>query len=171
MTSGELLECFNSSMASVIPVETRSTKPLFHCHMQPTTMTQLPKRQFESQTRSGVSSLSSQLGVNFTLFPLSTKSPRTTPTMDLTTEEGIQQYLRSNHYPSCQHIERLPEGFGGFVFRAHIENDGKPSTIIVKHVEPYAARSTSWKLDQSRLVKIVPGTSPEINMLTTALGI
>ncbi|KAF2173269.1 hypothetical protein M409DRAFT_17212 [Zasmidium cellare ATCC 36951] len=72
--------------------------------------------------------------------------------MDLTTDSGVKQYLRSNLYPSCHHVERLPEGFGGFVFRAHIEGDGAgPSTMIFKHVEPYAARSPQWKLEQVRL--------------------
>lgn len=74
--------------------------------------------------------------------------------MELTTESGVKQYLQSNLYSSCQHVERLPEGFGGFVFRAHIESDGAgPSTVIFKHVEPYAARSPQWKLEQVRLVR------------------
>ncbi|KAK4507156.1 hypothetical protein PRZ48_000890 [Zasmidium cellare] len=71
--------------------------------------------------------------------------------MDLTTEEGVKQYLKSKLYPSCSHVERLPEGFGGFVFRAHIGNDEGPSTVIFKHVEGYAARSPQWKLEQVRL--------------------
>lgn len=72
--------------------------------------------------------------------------------MDLTTEEGVQEYLKSQLYPSCHQVERLPEGFGGFVFRAHVGEDGGPSSVIFKHVKPYAARSPQWKLEQVRLV-------------------
>lgn len=81
--------------------------------------------------------------------------------MDLTTEQGVQKYLRSKLYPSCHRVERLPEGFGGFVFRAHLEEDAGPSSVILKHVEPYAARSPQWKLEQVRLVRRISLLSVE----------
>lgn len=73
--------------------------------------------------------------------------------MDLTTDEGIQSYLTTTPglYPTCHKIDRLPEGFGGFVYRAHLGESSSPSSVIVKHVQPYAARAQSWKLDQTRL--------------------
>lgn len=111
-------------------------------------MTQFPKRMVEQEQQ-----LRLKLGSNLTSsFPISIPIFHTTPKMDLTTEEGVKQYLRSNLYSSCRKVERLPEGFGGFVFRAHNDEKEQPSSVIFKHVEPYAARAQSWKLDQSRLV-------------------
>ena len=46
---------------------------------------------------------------------------------------------------------RLQGGSGGFVYRAQLE-DVDPPSIIVKHVEGYAARAQQWKLDTNRLV-------------------
>lgn len=79
-------------------------------------------------------------------------------TLDLTTEHGMLAYLQSGRYPACtnaSNVKRLPEGFGGFVYRAYIESSEKENvvpTVIVKHAEGYAARSPQWKMDQNRMV-------------------
>jgi len=39
------------------------------------------------------------------------------PQFDLTSPPGIQQYLDRNGY-KCDFVERLAEGFSGFVYRA-----------------------------------------------------
>lgn len=44
--------------------------------------------------------------------------------MDLTTPEGIQEYLQSRGYPLCDSVVRLAEGFSGFVYRAQISDSG-----------------------------------------------
>jgi hypothetical protein len=70
---------------------------------------------------------------------------------DYTTEAGIQAYLISALYPLCDKVERLSEGFSGFVFRAHQNDESLPPTVVIKHVEPYAARMQQWKIDQNRM--------------------
>jgi hypothetical protein len=39
---------------------------------------------------------------------------------DLTSSIGIQSYLQTHGYPSCVSVERLAEGWSGFVFRAQL---------------------------------------------------
>ena len=76
---------------------------------------------------------------------------------DLTTEGGVISYLQKGSYPSCAKAtkaERLPEGAAGFVFRVYLEDSEWPA-VIVKHAEPYAARSQQWKLDQNRMVQLL----------------
>jgi hypothetical protein len=73
---------------------------------------------------------------------------------DLTTEEGILSYLQSGIYAEAKHVmsaHRLQGGASGFVYRAQLE-DADLSSIIVKHVEGYAARAQQWKLDTNRMV-------------------
>ncbi|KAK5175383.1 uncharacterized protein LTR77_000522 [Saxophila tyrrhenica] len=72
---------------------------------------------------------------------------------DLTTEDGILTWLHKSEYDEGSEVttvERLPEGFGGFVYRAHLQ-DAARASVIVKHAEGYAARAQHWKLDQSRM--------------------
>lgn len=76
---------------------------------------------------------------------------------DLTTEEGISTYLHNSDLSFCPkvtRVERLAEAFAGFVFRVCVEGAVQKS-VIVKHVEGYAARAQSWKLDQSRMVQAI----------------
>jgi len=42
--------------------------------------------------------------------------------IDLTSTTGIQQYLHENGY-KCESVERLAEGFSGFVYRARLQGD------------------------------------------------
>lgn len=73
---------------------------------------------------------------------------------DLTTEDGILDWLRSSEYgegKSVTSVERLPGGASGFVYRGTLQNAFRAS-VIVKHVENYAARAQHWKLDPSRMV-------------------
>ena len=70
--------------------------------------------------------------------------------MDLTREDEVKLYLEGKGYASCFKVERLTEGFSGFVFRAH--QQAEPRTMIVKHVEGWAARARQYKLDQNRMV-------------------
>jgi hypothetical protein len=44
------------------------------------------------------------------------------PAIDLTSTTGIQQYLHDNGY-TCDFVERLAEGFSGFVYRAKLKGD------------------------------------------------
>lgn len=39
---------------------------------------------------------------------------------DLTTSDDIQSYLQTHGYPTCTTVERLAEGWSGFVYRARI---------------------------------------------------
>lgn len=71
---------------------------------------------------------------------------------DLTTEDGVREYLQQGLYPTCHRVERLSDGVSGFVYRAWQQASTEPATFIVKHVEGYAARSQNWKLDQHRMV-------------------
>ena len=83
-------------------------------------------------------------------------------TGDLTTEEGILSYLHRGIYAPSKNAtkaERLPEGFGGFVYRVHLQGS-EPPTIIVKHAEGYASRAPQWKLDTSRMVRT--SSSPRV---------
>lgn len=73
---------------------------------------------------------------------------------DLTSEDGIVEYLKSGIYTDAQHPVKAAElegGSGGFVYRVELENSDQP-TIIVKHAEGYAARAQQWKLDTNRMV-------------------
>ncbi|KAF2235721.1 hypothetical protein EV356DRAFT_575535 [Viridothelium virens] len=70
---------------------------------------------------------------------------------DLITEEGVSQFLLEGRYPSCSRVKRLPGGVGGFVYRAEPDPNSKIPSVIVKHVQPFAARLPSWKLDPARL--------------------
>ena len=78
---------------------------------------------------------------------------------DLTTEDGMLAYLRSDQCPGCTNVtnvERLPEGSASFVYCTYIENSewkNIGASIIVKHVEGYLARRQEWKLDQNRMVQ------------------
>jgi hypothetical protein len=40
--------------------------------------------------------------------------------LHLTSSDGIQSYLQTHGYPSCVSVERLAEGWSGFVFRAQL---------------------------------------------------
>lgn len=42
---------------------------------------------------------------------------------DLTSSDGIQSYLQTHGYPSCFSVERLAEGWSGFVYRARLGED------------------------------------------------
>ncbi|GAB7352801.1 hypothetical protein MBLNU459_g3419t1 [Dothideomycetes sp. NU459] len=102
---------------------------------------------------------------------------------DLTTEIGVLAYLQEGIFPSCTEITRLVEGFCGFVYRAVLSEkhaDGYTS-VIVKHVEDYAARAPTFKLHPSRLhyeqlaLKLLPKhfasvIEPEEVGLPTVLG-
>jgi hypothetical protein len=46
------------------------------------------------------------------------------PPIDLTSTVGIQQYLYENGY-TCDTVERLAEGFSGFVYRARLNKTSK----------------------------------------------
>ena len=73
---------------------------------------------------------------------------------DLTTEDGITAYLQTGIFSQVKNVtkaERLPEGFGGFVYRVYLQ-DSEWSTVIVKHAEGYAARAPQWKLNTNRMV-------------------
>ncbi|KAI9659368.1 MAG: hypothetical protein M1821_001626 [Bathelium mastoideum] len=70
---------------------------------------------------------------------------------DLTTEEGVLRYLCKRFYPTCSKVERLSDGFSGFVYRANLASTKQSTSIIVKHFESYAARAPTWKLDPVRL--------------------
>ena len=75
---------------------------------------------------------------------------------DLTTEDGLLQWLHKSNYEEGTHaikVERLLGGAAGFVYRAHLE-DVASKSIIVKHAEPYAARAQHFKLDQNRMVPV-----------------
>lgn len=37
---------------------------------------------------------------------------------DLATSDGVQSYLQTHGYPTCISVERLAEGWSGFVYRA-----------------------------------------------------
>lgn len=89
---------------------------------------------------------------NLYYLPLTSKN-NISAAMDLTTDQGIKSYLTTTPglYPTCHKIDRLPEGFGGFVYRAHLGESSSSSSVIVKHVQPNAARAQAWKLDQTRL--------------------
>ncbi|EME88214.1 uncharacterized protein MYCFIDRAFT_169875 [Pseudocercospora fijiensis CIRAD86] len=65
-------------------------------------------------------------------------------------EDEVKLYLEAKGYASCFMVERLTEGFSGFVFRAH--QQAEPQTMIIKHVEGWAARAKQYKLDQSRML-------------------
>ncbi|KAK3711531.1 hypothetical protein LTR37_009522 [Vermiconidia calcicola] len=72
---------------------------------------------------------------------------------DLTTEDGVLSWLQSSTFPQGKKVtkvKRLTEGASGFVYRAFLEDASQPS-VIVKHVESYAARAQNWKLDQNRI--------------------
>jgi len=43
---------------------------------------------------------------------------------DLTSSNGIQSYLKTHGYPSCISVERLAEGWSGFVYRAQLGEEG-----------------------------------------------
>lgn len=84
---------------------------------------------------------------------------------DLTTEPGILTHLKTHNFPNSTKAIRLQDGFSAFVYRIDIEpsealgGDGLipklvPKTVVVKHVEAYAARAAGLELDQSRLVRI-----------------
>ena len=62
------------------------------------------------------------------------------------------RFLKETLFPALLKVERLPEGFGGFVYRAHVNSHDEHETVIIKHVEDYAARSPSWKLSPARMV-------------------
>ncbi|KAF2724120.1 kinase-like protein [Polychaeton citri CBS 116435] len=79
---------------------------------------------------------------------------------DLTAESEICRYLNDHHsaYGRVDRIERLLEGFAGFVYRVHLNIDalvadskGGLHSIIVKHAEPYAARAKQWEMDPNRM--------------------
>lgn len=74
-------------------------------------------------------------------------------THDLTTESGVLHYLKVGLFPDSVKATRLQEGVSAFVYRIDTEplHDGTVS-FIVKHVQDYAARSTSYKLEPSRIV-------------------
>jgi hypothetical protein len=42
---------------------------------------------------------------------------------DLTSSDGILSYLHAHGYPSCFSVDRLAEGWSGFVYRAQIGDD------------------------------------------------
>lgn len=74
---------------------------------------------------------------------------------DLKVPDGVCRYL-SHEFQSCARVIRLAEGgFSAYVFRAHLETalPSGESTVIVKHVEQYAARGFDFKLDPDRLVR------------------
>jgi hypothetical protein len=90
---------------------------------------------------------------------------------DLTSSIGTKSYLQTYGCPSCISVERLVEGWSGFVYcaqlleepgRQHSKTDQEdvhplkltePSSIIVKHVEGYAARLPGFKIGQERIVR------------------
>ena len=39
---------------------------------------------------------------------------------DLTTSDGVLGYLQAYSYPTCISVERLAEGWSGFVYRAQL---------------------------------------------------
>ena len=43
------------------------------------------------------------------------------PHHDLTSPEGVQNYLRTHGYSSCGSVERLAGGSSGFVYRARFD--------------------------------------------------
>ncbi|KAM0709734.1 hypothetical protein Q7P35_003774 [Cladosporium inversicolor] len=72
---------------------------------------------------------------------------------DLTSPDGVKGYLQTNGYPSCVSVDQLSGGSSGFTFRAHLrKSDSQPSSIVVKHVENYAARLPDFKIGQQRMV-------------------
>lgn len=73
---------------------------------------------------------------------------------DLTTEDGVLSWLQSSTFAEGKNVtkvQRLTEGACGFVYRAYLEGTSR-SSVIIKHVESYAARAQNWKLDQNRIV-------------------
>jgi hypothetical protein len=44
------------------------------------------------------------------------------PPIDLTSTTGVQRYLHDNGY-KCDSVERLAEGFSGFVYRAKLQDN------------------------------------------------
>jgi hypothetical protein len=54
--------------------------------------------------------------------PSQSRSTNTMPTIDLTSTTGIQQHLHAHGY-TCNSVERLAEGFSGFVYRARLQGD------------------------------------------------
>lgn len=48
------------------------------------------------------------------------------PPIGLTSTAGIQQYLRDHSY-TCDSVERLAEGFSGFVYRAGLRESSMTS--------------------------------------------
>ncbi|KAF4553959.1 Hypothetical protein D9617_5g068340 [Elsinoe fawcettii] len=68
--------------------------------------------------------------------------------MDLTTEQAAADWLSKELGKPCQRTTRLTEGYGSFLYRAELEDN---STVIVKHVQPFAARSQQFALDPERL--------------------
>lgn len=42
---------------------------------------------------------------------------------DLTSSDGVQNYLQTNNYPTCVSVERLAEGVSGFVYRAKLSEE------------------------------------------------
>ncbi|KAK3711366.1 hypothetical protein LTR37_009746 [Vermiconidia calcicola] len=72
---------------------------------------------------------------------------------DLTTEDGVLSWLQSSTFAEGKNVtkvQRLTEGACGFVYRAYLEGTSR-SSVIIKHVESYAARAQNWKLDQNRI--------------------
>ncbi|KAG8623624.1 hypothetical protein KVT40_008600 [Elsinoe batatas] len=68
--------------------------------------------------------------------------------MDLTTEEGVVSWLTSTLGVSCRSAIRLAEGYCSYVYRATMADD---TSLIVKHVKPFAARAQHLALDPDRL--------------------
>lgn len=91
-------------------------------------------------------------------------------TFDLTSESGLIQYLRAGPFKGSHHAVRLSGGFSAFVYRVQTEplDDGTTS-IIVKHVQKYAAGLPTLQLAQSRLVRM-PLLSPE-NISSMQIGL
>ncbi|GAB7322023.1 hypothetical protein MBLNU13_g03076t2 [Cladosporium sp. NU13] len=70
---------------------------------------------------------------------------------DLATSDGVQSYLQTHGYPTCISVERLAEGWSGFVYRAQFREGNNPS-VIIKHVENFAARLPEFQIGQDRMV-------------------
>ncbi|KAF2221487.1 kinase-like domain-containing protein [Elsinoe ampelina] len=68
--------------------------------------------------------------------------------MDLTTEEGVAPWLTNTLGLPCRGASRLAEGYCSYVYRATMADD---TSLIVKHVKPFAARAQHLALDPDRL--------------------
>jgi hypothetical protein len=73
---------------------------------------------------------------------------------DLTTTDGLLQYLSTNTSFAPAVVTRCTGGMGNFTFRIHLATpyEGR-NTLIVKHGKPYLPADSTFALPLSRQVR------------------